>query len=384
MVSVVDLLGALRQALAGRGDRAVVRLGGQYVPAGGPASKVFPPTYPVDREHPSPYVLESRVLGGEQRESVQLDSVPSQANRCEEALLRAREAGQVALPLIVLEHKGAVTVRLTSLEFPHRYADAYLRDADLDGVRFDKSALGASMLGSDLADASGLFRHDPGSLVYGAWNSHRKGRQVKFPRVYSSEMVGWDPVVGDRRAGRMDPLNLTGAANPAGEEWEFAAVPEKVKSIRLSKIGHGNIAPGPAHGGVTISGATRFGWLSLAALNRIGFGAASVEAQVAARVCLAAYALLADRLTFGGPALWLRSGCELVLASDSTAWVLRGGVEEPFVLDVAAAVELFGLAQQAAAEAGLSMATQTVELTPTPALAKAIDFALTKADAEEG
>jgi CRISPR-associated protein Csb1 len=382
-VGAVDLLGVLRETLAGRGDRAVIRLGGRYVPAGGPASKVFPPTYPVDRDHPSPYVVEARVLAGEQRESVQLDSVPSQANRCEEELLRARESGRVGLPLIVLDHEGAVTVRLTSLEFPHRYADAYLRDSDLDGVRFDKSALGAAMLGSDLADASGLFRHDPGSLVYGAWNSHRKGRQVKFPRVYSSELVGWDPVVGDRRAGRMDPLNLQGAAKPAGEGWEFAAVAEKVKGSKLSEIGHGNIAPGSAPGGVTISGATRFGWLSLAALGRIGFGAASFDAQVAARVCLAAYALLADRLTFGGASLWLRSGCELVLESDSTAWVLRGDVEEPFDLDVATAVELFGLAQRAAAEAGLAMSTETVLLTPTPALAKAIDFALTKAEAEE-
>jgi CRISPR-associated protein Csb1 len=383
-VGTVDLLEVLRETLAGGGDRAVIRLDGRYVPAGGPGSKVFPPTYPVDREHPSPYVLESRVVAGERRESVLLDSVPSQANRCEEALLRARESGRVGLPLIVLEHDGATKVRLTSLEFPHRYADAYLRDADLDGVRFDKSALGIAMLGSDLADASGLFRHDPGSLVYGAWNSHRKGRQVKFPRVYSSELVGWDPVVGYRRAGRMDPLNLTGAAKPAGEEWEFAAVAAKVKGSKLSEIGHGNIAPGPAHGGVTVSGATRFGWLSLAALGRVGFGAASFDAQVAARVCLAAYALLADRLTFGSPALWLRSGCELVLESDSTAWVLRGGAEESFALDVAAAVELFGRAQQAAAEAGLAMSTETVRLTPTPGLAKAIDFALTKAEPEEG
>lgn len=377
------LLGELRHALAGGGDRALIRLGGTYLPAGGQGSKVFPPTYPIDRGG-SPYVLETRVVDGQERFSVQLDSVPSQANRCEDELLRARDAGRISIPLIVVEHKGAVPTRLTSLGLPHRYADAYLRDSILDGTRFDKSAVGVEMLESDLSDARGLFRLDPGSLVFGAWNSHRKGRQAKFPRVYSSEIVGWDPRVGERRAGRMDPLNLTGAIKGTGVDWDFVPVGEKVKGSKLSEIGHGNIAPGAAHGGVTISGATRYGWLSLAALGRIGFGDVTQERQVAARVCLAAYALLADRLAFGGPSLWLRSGCELVAESDTSAWVSRGGTEEPLPIDRAVAMELFALAMQAAADAGMPMSTDTVTLTPNPALGKAIDFALTKAIAEEG
>ena len=43
---------------------------------------------------------------------------------------------------------------LTSLEFPHRYADAYLRDSVLGGVPFDKSELGRSLLASSLEDAT--------------------------------------------------------------------------------------------------------------------------------------------------------------------------------------------------------------------------------------
>lgn len=343
----------------------------------------MPPTYPRDRAGDSPYVIEQRVVGGAVKEAVLLDSVPSQANRCEEALLRARDAGRIALPLLAIEHRGAAPVRITSLETPHRYADAYLRDADVDGVRFDKSEIGAAMLASSPADATGLFTWDPGSLVYGAWNSHRKGRQTRFARAYSSEIVGWEPQVGRRKAGRMDPVNMTGSVKTDGDEWSFSPGGEKVKGSKLSEIGHGNIAPNDQHGGVTVTGAERFGWLSLAGLSRLSFGTAPEAAQLAARVCLAAYALLADRLAFAANSVWLRSGCELVTEADSPAWVLRGGGEEPFALTVGAAVELFAAAQAAAAEAGLPMSTETVVLTPTTALGQAIDFALTKAAAED-
>jgi CRISPR-associated protein Csb1 len=67
-----------------------------------------------------------------------------------------------------LRHHGETDVTLTSLEFPHRYADAYLHDSTVDGVPFDHSEVGRALQAADLADASSLFAHDPGSLVYGA------------------------------------------------------------------------------------------------------------------------------------------------------------------------------------------------------------------------
>lgn len=381
-MSGAGFYGELSSAVSLAGDRAVVRVSATYEPAGGVGSKVFPPTYPLGRDGAGPYVLEERWVDGERRKDVLLDSVPSQANRAEEALLRARRAGRVELPLLELRHSGEAPVVLTSLEFPHRYADAYLRDSLLGGVAFDRTEIGRSMLAASLADATGLFAHDPGSLVFGAWNSHRKGRQQKFPRVYSSEVVGWDPVEGARRAGRLDPLNLVGAAKRGmdGGDWEYAAVGEKVKGERLSEIGHGHVAPNAQHGGVTISSATRMATLSLAGLDRIGFGGVSAEAAVAARAALAAYALLADRLAFGGPGLWLRSGCELVLVEERLEWVGRGGRAEPFELTVDLAVDVFGLAVARAAKEGVPISMETVALTPSASLAKAIDFSLTKAE----
>jgi CRISPR-associated protein Csb1 len=163
---------------------------------------------------------------------------------------------------------------------------------------------------------------------------------------------------------------------------------EKVKGEKLSEIGHGNIAPNPAHGGVTITSATRMATVSLAGLDRIGFGprveGSAAVAAVAARAVLAAYALLADRLAFAGPSLWLRSGCDLVTVGDRLEWVNRGGGVEPFELDPGAAVRLFELATRRAAQAGLAMSTETVVLTPTTELAKAIDFSLSKAEGSEG
>ena len=178
----------------------------------------------------------------------------------------------------------------------------------------------------------------------------------------------------------MDPLNLTGNAKPDGDEWIFVAAGAKVKGERLSERGHGNIAPNSAHGGVTITSAQRFATVSFAGLDRLGFGKASDKVSVAARTALAAYALLADRLAFSAPSLWLRSGCELVTINDTLEWVNRGGTADSFSLNTADAIALYTHAAQVVANLGLPLSLETVQLTPTTSLAAAIDFALTKTD----
>jgi CRISPR-associated protein Csb1 len=378
---MTDLYHDLCSAVALQDERAVLRVRTTYQPAGGEGARIFPPTYPVERNSSSPYVLEERYVQGAVRKDVLLDSVPSQANRAEEALLRARREGRIELPLLEIDHEGAASVRLVSLQLPHRYADAYLMDSEIDGVRFDKTDLGRAFQAASADDASVLLRHDPGSLVFGAWNSHRKGRQAKFPRIYSSEVIGWDPQLGERRAGRMDPLNLTGLGSRTDDgELSYISVGEKTKGKRLSEIGHGNIAPNPAPGGVTVSSAERMATVSLAGLDRIGFGELPAPAGVAARAFLAAYALAADRLAFGGPSLWLRSGCELVTVTETVEWVLRGGGTQPIDLSVAAALGLYERAVAAVADAGLVPEMQAVTLIPGKGLKAAIDFALTKSD----
>lgn len=378
-MTVEDVYEELRSAVAIEGDRALIRIRATYQPAAGDGARIYPPTYPTEPGG-SPYVVETRRFEGVEREDVLLDGVPSQANRAELALLKGLRGGRFDIPLMEICHDGAASAVLTSLELPHRFADAYLRDSEIDGVKFDKTALGQAFQSASADDATVLFQHDPGSVVFGAWNSHRKGRQAKFPRIYASEIVGWDPKVGERKAGRMDPLNLTGNAKPNGDEWTFVAAGAKVKGERLSEIGHGNIAPNPAHGGVTITSAQRFATVSFAGLDRLGFGAASHEISVAARSALAAYALLADRLAFSAPSLWLRSGCELVTIEDTLEWVNRGGTADTFQLNTADAIALYTHAAQVVADLGLPLDLKTVKLTPNISLAAAIDFALTKTD----
>jgi CRISPR-associated protein Csb1 len=378
-MTVLDMYEDLRSAAAFEGDRALIRIRTTYQPAGGDGARIYPPTYPTDGGK-SPYVTEVRTVDGVERRDVLLDGVPSQANRAELALLKGLRGGRFEIPLLEIKHDGAASVVLTSLELPHRYADAYLRDSEIGGVKFDRTDLGKAFQAASPEDATALFRHDPGSVVYGAWNSHRKGRQAKFPRIYASEVVGWDPQFGERKAGRMDPLNLSGNAKPDGDDWIFVAVGDKVKGERLSERGHGHIAPNPGHGGVTITSAQRFATVSFAALDRLCFGTATNEVSVAARTALAAYALLADRLAFSAPSLWLRSGCELVTVDDTLEWVNRGGGTDSFTLTTADAIALYTHSVQVVADLGLPLSFDLVQLTPGKSLAAAIDFALTKAD----
>lgn len=395
---MTELYERLREACAGASDDAMICFRSRLAPDQ-QGAKVAPPTYPdgsviyVDtadgkKEVRTRYLLEDRLLDGAPRGTVLLDSVQSQANRAEEALQRLISAGRLPYPQfeVVAAVDADRTVRIPSLRLPHRYADAYLRDSSLDGTPLDKTPVGKALQLSTPEDATALYERSPESLIFGAWNSQRKGRQAKFPRVYRSEVIGLDPVVGIRRAGRMDPENLSGAAKPLPDgEWEYA-VPDgaKVKGEKLSERGLGNVAPGEAPGGVTISSAVRSATLSFAGLRRLGFGTAGQEAAASARVALAALALLADRAAFTEPSLWLRSGCDLVLAQDHVAFLRRGGEEDVVDVDTEAALNLFTEARDAAERNGIAMATDRVELRPNEkSLGEAIRYAYLRASAEE-
>lgn len=376
--------GLVERLLAAVGDDradAGISIRGVYRPAA--EDKVMPPTFPG-----GPYLRERRLVDGEMRETVVLDQVPSQANRIEEALLIARDKGRIELPLFELQAKTSRgAVRLTSLEFPHRYADAYLRDSLVDGVRFDQSQVGQRLRQVSAEDARPLFERDPGSLIFGAWDSHRKGRWPKFARCYSSAMFGLDPEVGERRSMRKDPLNLTGAIDDKAKaevDWTFNPEGQKAKGKKLSEIGHGSaLAKDAPPGGVTISEARRDAWVSLGGLERLRFGDASDECARLARATLLALALAGDRLTFDRPSAWLRSGCDLVRVRETLAFERDGGQVEEFSLSADEAIEIFHELRDRTAASGLRMAGDTIYLEPIPDLAKAIDFAVTKATDED-
>ena len=134
-------LDTLRTAVAG--TAAAFRCVTTYQPAGGPGDKVFPPTYEGGK-----YATEERIdpETGERRPCVLLDSVQSQANRMELALLEAHRDDQVRLPLLVARFDQDELLKkftVTSLEAPHRVADALFRDSVLDGLIFRRSEKGS-------------------------------------------------------------------------------------------------------------------------------------------------------------------------------------------------------------------------------------------------
>ncbi|MGH9283290.1 MAG: type I-G CRISPR-associated RAMP protein Csb1/Cas7g, partial [Acidimicrobiales bacterium] len=156
------------------GDDGAIRITATYEPAAGPGAKVSPPTYPTGSD--SPYVVEDRAgPDGSVLRCALLDSRQSQANRCEEALQGAIDAGTVALPHLVLDMEThGSPIRITSLTAPHRSRDAYFRDASVPGgQRFDATPPGTALAAGDVG---AFYRYTPVDLVYGVWDSHRQRR----------------------------------------------------------------------------------------------------------------------------------------------------------------------------------------------------------------
>jgi CRISPR-associated protein Csb1 len=384
-----SLAALLMEALGEDRRHTAVVVRAVYQPTGGPGNAVMPPTFPLaeaDRDPNHKYLLAQRLLDGQRTDTVVVDQEQSQANRIEEAVREARDAGRVTLPMFEMRVKtDAGEIRLTSFDLPHRYADAYLRDSAVNGQAFDESPVGQRLRAVSTADVRPLYEREPLSLVFGAWDSHRKGRWPKFARLYTATMFGLHPVLGGRRGGRLDPVNLTGAVDTkAGNGWKYIPEGEKGKGTRLSEIGHGHIAPNPVPGGVTVSEIRRSAVVSLAGLERLRFGDASPEGVIAARAALAALALAGDRLAFGRPSVWLRSGCDLAKRSEQVGLEGPGGVLEELDVTVQAALDAFHELRETAAGNGVSMAENVVAVTPNESLERAIKFSVTHTPTSEG
>lgn len=177
-----------------RSSAAAFRCRRRLQPAGGAGDKVFPPTYAG-----AVYAVEQRRVPGrsEPVTCVLLDSVQSQANRMEAALQEAVDSGPLKLPLIVVDFSKAVLPepvgKLTSLQLPHRFADAILRDSEHDGKRFRESDVAKGLNAATPLNATPLFELCPTALVFGAWDSTgpKGGLGTKFERAMVSEAVGF-------------------------------------------------------------------------------------------------------------------------------------------------------------------------------------------------
>lgn len=315
----------LRDAVAG--DAVALRSLTSLQPAGGEGDKVFPPSYAVGERAAHKYAVEERQVGNGDNVSVTvlLDSVASQANRAELALLEGWERGELVFPVPFVDFAdhGDVTdyEKLTVLEAPHRLADAIFRDSLHNGTLFRLSEMGRAITDATPRNATGLFRYSPTSLLFGMWDSTgpKGGLGSKFQRTYVSEIVGFDAVIGKKVGSRIDPLQIEKVA--PGDKVYNSAAPADVwthdsdsaekdkkdnpvyasrgsesgEAGQPSKINHGNILPSidARAGGVTISKAMQTIVISFATLRRLRFKGFDRNAEIAARTAVAALGVAA-------------------------------------------------------------------------------------------
>ena len=308
--SALELFDFLKDACAGK-NFAAVRVKTKLLPMAG---KVFPPTYQGGQ-----YATEGEKRNGqgevEAAESVLLDSVQSQANRMELALLNAINTGLLKLPIIRVNvdfTQDGQTYRypnINSYTVPHRVSDAIIRDSlitekeneketkeekNATPKHFWESEIGSEITEATIHNARAFFKYCPTALLFGTWDSHsfvKRGlNKTKVARALCSEIIGVDAKPGKRTASRVDPLHLSGfylVQSGKGEyEWNTEqGEPERdekkraaKKQLKVSELGHGNVTPdfksekGEKYpGGFQIKEAMQTALLLFAQLRRLSF-----------------------------------------------------------------------------------------------------------------
>lgn len=394
--------------------------------------KVFPPTYEGGK-----YAKEDRYIAGYHfidpntgREKpvpcVLLDSVPSQANRMELALQEAWEGGQIKLPVVfsdftAVDNPGVPKV--TSLQAPHRIADAILRDSSYEQVKFRLSDIGKELDKLSNGYATPLLRYAPHCLVFGMWDSTgpRGGLGVKFARAIVSEIIGVNAVPGVATGSRIDPLNIranSGVLYKAEEGWTLdqkLALKKGQEAIKLgttekkkgdgspAEANHGNIPPQLVFakerdengrlvpkGGFTIDFAEQTTVLSLPALRRLRFpmkrgDKSTPDIDVVARTYLGALSLLGATLAIEA-GYDLRSRC-ILRAKEKVRWELLGKPGETdklFTLDRDTAIKLYNKALETVQEVKLPIQLDEIKLTPSADLVTIVKKSMELAAVEAG
>ncbi len=384
-------------------------------PLGGVGTKVFPPTYSVATNAETKYAVETRTVVAadgtrtEVIDRVVLDSVSSQANRIEEALLDAITAGDLAAPVTAVDFTAAGLAgldRITDYDAPHRIFDALLRDSFDGDDLFRNGPSGRAITEATARNAAAVFHHSPHTLLLGGWDSTgpKGGRGAKYERALTSEIVAHGIQLGKKTSSRIDPVGIELKAGPLfaakdGIEWTHdpaeAVLDKSGKPVpitgggegaagRPSQVNHGNVTPSidDKAGGVTAEQIIGTTVLSLIQLRRLRFpagvdgvavpGERRKDVEGAARTALAALGLagvvLAFELGFD-----LRSRCVLAATGPLVFDIVgRAGSVERAELDGAAALALVATAAQTASDAGLGWRTEPLVLAPADRLVELI------------
>lgn len=414
-------LDQLKSAVAG--TAAAFRCRRKLQPGGGAGDKVFPPTYAG-----AVYAVEQRRVPGREEPvtCVLLDSVQSQANRMEQALQEALSLGELKLPLIEVdfaphsptgkldedEKAGRLLDaigKLTSLQVPHRLADAILRDSKIEEreggqtkpVPFRKSRYGNALNTASPLNATPIYEVCPTALVFGMWDSTgpKGGLGAKFERALVSEVVGFGASISElhkNRGIRRDPLEASKLVPILKNEdgsWKVADAATKKGILRPAEVNHGSVPFDSSNAGVTLDYAEQLTTLSLIALRRLRFPVAkpapdAAAAHAAGQTVLAALGLCAATLAFES-GMGLRSRC-LLWPEAPMEWELLakpGETPQRVMLDSAGARKLLANAVADAERAGLKWRSEPLALQPSKELLKLVRLSqqqAVKAGGDEG
>lgn len=408
------------------GTAAAFRCRRKLQPAGGPGDKVFPPTFAG-----AVYAVEHRRLPNntEPVPCVVLDTVQSQANNAEAALQAALDAGTIKIPVIQVNfaanapdnvNDGDTKLKeqvgqggiITSLQVPHRLADAILRDSEYkvekEGeepkkVPFRSSSIGDSLNTASQMNALPVYQYCPTALLFGMWDSTgpKGGLGAKFERAFVSEVVGINAQVGDLMRGvRRDPVEIRAKVQVQKlENKAFRVLGPDVKGgVSPSKINHSSV-PFPEkrdnksdenrYAGVTIDHAEQLTTISLIALRRLRFPvkdkAKQAAANTAAQTVLTALGLCAAALAFEN-GMGLRSRC-LLWPEAAMEWEMLdkpGTDPKRFSLTSEEAINLLNAAIEQAKEAHITWEEKPVELTPSAELVKLVRLSQIEASKSDG
>lgn len=252
-----------------------------------------------------------------------VDSIPSQANRIEQAWA-SENAYRELFPKVTVEAKLAdgSTSQRSIMELGHRAADGAVLASDL--AKEVTEAM-RSMVASPASPVA-LASLSPSSLLMGLWDSRPNRSGLKLPRAFSATIEATNVAERVRHA----QYNSAWHASMLDKELQ-----EAMKGMKASEIGLDGALAGDGLGGVEVFGKiTRMAWLSAVPL-RSNLALCGRRPDDGAHALTAEYVAALGLLALTMPASpWLRSGCNLVPNGAATLQIVaRDGKKQPVALE---------------------------------------------------
>lgn len=332
MSSDTNILSQYDDFLRDEADIAAIVIRERLRPVQGPRGVFFPPTfaaigqgkksdYHIDRIGPRADDPEGATREGVLANRCTVDSVPSQANRLENRLLRY---SGTYIPKVSISGSRVGEQLLDLLEVGHRVADAVLRYTADNGYEPFREALRAFVAG----DAAPLARIAPTSLVFGHWDSRPGGTKSKARRILRSEIVAYNVARATKRSqywSSIDPEVSEELGQILAEAKEAASRDPETKNP-ASQLGMTDVPAPESPGGVIAFGKIeRTSMIALSGLRSLaafptatpGEGSGTTASGRAIdpdqTLALRRYLFALSLAAVADPGVWdLREGCILV------------------------------------------------------------------------